>query len=204
MEVDEGDQYDSDVEGSRPIREVWPEDSELTPDHFTIDTQTCLACGKNLGYAMPMNKKPNPKFLFCLDEDGNDLCRGKVSYVTCHYCGNFNNESSGSLVSRPGNSGYCGPSSIYSFMCHYCYDEMKKGEPGLEECRTQMAKVREVRRAEEMKERGLSFLDCSGGSFGQQTPQEVYSSFFDSSIITPARKRKLNGPREEKEEACET
>lgn len=201
--MDGGEEYDSEKEGSRPIKEIWPEDSLLKPDHFTIDHQNCLKCGKDLGYAMPMNKKPNVSFLYCRNEDGSDLCRASLSYLPCHYCGNYNNENTGSLVSRPGNSSYYGPSQIYQFMCYHCHKEMMDNEPGLEECREQMSKIRELRKEEELKDKGRSFLTTKGGLIG--APTEVFNSFFESSIQKPqtSKKRKIidrvyNG-KEEKE-----
>lgn len=147
--------YNSEKEGSRPIQKKWPSDTALERSHFTVDEQQCLLCKKKLGYAMPMNKEPNIRFLFCMDSEGNDVCRGKAVALNCWSCGNFNTENSGSIVFRTGNSAFDGPSQIYEFMCYHCHKEMKENEPGLEECREQMKKIREIRKEDELRERGL-------------------------------------------------
>lgn len=137
-----------------PIRAEWPKDSMLTKDHFTIDEQHCLVCYKKLGYAMPMNRVPKTKYLFCHD---NKDCLAAV-FLKCWVCGNFQNENTGYLVHRPGNSAYTGPSQIYNFMCHHCYKDQIEMEPGLEETREQFRKYREVRRENEEKEKDLLTL----------------------------------------------
>lgn len=149
--------YDSEIEGSRPLRYKWPKETTLGRDHFTIDTQQCVDCGKDLKWMMPMNKKPNGRYLFCHNEEGAQIC-GKNHYLRCHYCGNINNENSGAIVFRTGNSAFDGPSQIYQFMCYHCHKEQMETEPGLKECREKMTEIREVRRQDEMnyRQNGLS------------------------------------------------
>lgn len=145
--------YDSDEEGSRPIRPRWPKTSQLGRDHFTIDKQACLDCGKQLQYAMPMNKRPNGTFLFCHNEESGVETCGHTNYIRCYTCGNFNTVSTGGIVHRPGNSAFDGPSDIFQFMCHHCHREQQEREPGLEECRKQMKAIRELRREDELNTR---------------------------------------------------
>lgn len=130
-----------------PIRNEWPADSVLKPDHFTIDQQPCLNCNKKLGYAMPMNRIPKVKYLFC----ENSLCQ-TAHFLQCFVCGKYQSENTAHLVHRPGNSAYQGPSQIYSFMCHYCYKDQLAMEPGLEETREAYKKYREVRQRNEEEE----------------------------------------------------
>lgn len=141
-------------EPASPIRTPWPADSVLPESHFTVDHQHCLACQKDLGYAMPMNRPPKPHYLFCQD---NEQCQ-TTAMVKCWACGNFNNEQTGNIVFKPGNSAYRGPSQIYSFMCHHCFKDQIEMEPGLEETQEMMKKVREERRAEEEKEQEIASL----------------------------------------------
>lgn len=131
-----------------PIRAEWPKDSLLSPSHFTIDTQHCISCHVDLKYAMPMNRIPKTKYLFCEKTE----CQ-QTSFLQCWACGQFQSENTGMLVSRPGNSAYTGPSSIHSFMCKHCYDDQIKMEPGLEETREMFAKYRQMRHENEEKEK---------------------------------------------------
>lgn len=130
-----------------PIRTPWPADSLLPQSHFTIDQQACLNCGKQLGYAMPMNREPKVKYLFCSTE----TCQ-QAQFLKCFACGNFQSETSCFLVYRPGNSAYQGPSQIYSIMCNHCYADQQSLEPSLEETREQFAKFREVRQRNEERD----------------------------------------------------
>lgn len=130
-----------------PIRTEWPKDSLLKPEHFTIDSQHCLNCFAKLGYAMPMNREPKVKYLFC----DHPNCQ-TANFLKCWACGNFNNENSGHLVHRPGNSAYQGPSQIYSFMCVHCYKDQIENEPGVEETKEMYKKFAAVRRENEKKE----------------------------------------------------
>ena len=151
IQQDEG--YNSEEEGSRPIVQAWPEDSLLTKDHFTIDEQQCLKCKKKLGYALPMNKQANPRFLFCCDDTGGPLCALTADYLHCWACGNLNSERTGSLVSRPGNCAYYAqPSQIYEFMCYHCHKEMMENEPGKEECAERMKQIRKTRTEDRMRQ----------------------------------------------------
>lgn len=138
---------ENEYEPASPIRTPWPADSLLKPDHFTIDTQRCLNCNANLGYAMPMNRIPKVKYLFC----DHPNCQ-TTSFLKCWACGNFQNENTGHLVHRPGNSAYQGPSQIYSFMCHHCYQEQMQMEPSVEETKEQYRKFANLRRENEKKE----------------------------------------------------
>jgi len=150
VQKDEG--YDSDAVGSRPIKQIWPKDSLLTKDHFTIDEQQCLKCKMKLGYALPMNKDPNPWFLFCTGDNGEQKCQLQADYLPCWSCGNLNTKNTGSVVARPGNCAYYEhPSQIYEFMCYHCHKEMMDNEPGIEECREQLKKIRELRREDKMR-----------------------------------------------------
>lgn len=197
--------YNSDEEGARPLRDEWPETSLLSRDHFTIDQQPCLACEKLLGYAMPMNREPNPIFLFC-DED----CRNTASFLKCLSCGNFNNQTTGSIVKRPGNSAYNGQSEIYMFMCFYCHKEMMENEPGVEETATAMQRYRELRSDANQQERIIEGAVASaigpggGGSVGASSSSTssatgaIFNSFFPSAETSrlqqaaSSKKRKLS------------
>ncbi len=156
--------YDSERDGSRPIKKSWPEDSQLDRSHFTIDEQQCLLCKKKLGYAMPMNKEPNVKFLYCLDSEGNDVCRDKAVALHCWSCGNYNTEATGCIVFRTGNSAFDGPSQIYEFMCYHCHKEMKENEPGLAECKRQMELIRAARKEDELRSKGI--MTCNSYETG--------------------------------------
>jgi hypothetical protein len=157
MEIE---QKEEEEELASPIRTEWPSDSLLKPEHFTIDQQKCLACHKSLGYALPMNKTPKPKYLFC--PEPNDCAQ--TSFLECFVCGNYNNERSGHVVHRPGNSAYTGPSQIYSFMCAHCYKDQMEGEPGLKETQEAMKKYREYRHEQEILENShLANIASSGG-----------------------------------------
>jgi hypothetical protein len=173
-----------------PLRDDWPATSMLSRDHFTIDVQTCLHCGKRLGYAMPMNKRPKIQYLFC------DLCPKSISFIRCHVCGNFNNETSGTVVHRPGNSGYSGPSQIYSFMCYHCLKDQKEQEPGVEETREMMKLVRETRRKKELEERGELALTGAEG-FQSELPTAP------ESVVSRKRVRISSPKLAQKEEAME-
>jgi hypothetical protein len=143
---------ETDVECS-PIRDEWPSTSLLSREHFTVDQQHCLNCHKQLGYAMPMNRTPKICYLFC------DRCPKQIQFLNCEICGNLNNENTAVLCHRPGNSGYAGPSQIYSFICHHCLKDQKEQEPGLEETQMLMKNVRALRRKKELEERGETALD---------------------------------------------
>jgi len=133
------------LEPVSPIRTPWPEDSLLKPDHFTIDQQKCLSCHKDLGYAMPMNRVPKSKYLFCEAHRGSGVgkCWGCLKYQTANTC---------HIVYRPGNSAYQGPSSIHTIMCHTCMEDMKKGEPSVEETQKMYKEFAELRRKNEREE----------------------------------------------------
>lgn len=137
--------YNSEEEGSRPVKEEWPSDSLLSIDHFTIDKQYCLKCRKKLPYALPMNKQANPKYLFCCDEQGEPLCAKQADYIQCWACGNLNSQTTAHIVTRPANCAYFEPSQIYDFMCHHCHKDMMENEPGVEECKEQLKKIKELR-----------------------------------------------------------
>jgi hypothetical protein len=187
--------YDSEEEGSRPIRQVWPSDTTLFKEHFTIDEQCCLVCRKKLGYALPMNKQANPRFLFCTDENGNARCAEKAEYISCWACGNLNNMNSAHIVTRPGNSAYYGPSQIYDFMCKHCHKDMMEMEPGKEECAAQLAKIREIRRNDKL---GIPSSPFPFPTPSPPTPQYSYVS----DQLEPSEKKRKRGAREklEKEE----
>lgn len=176
------EEYNSEEEGSRPVRQEWPVESILEKTHFTIDEQHCLKCRKRQGYALPMNKEPNVKYLFCCNEDGSPKCRLQADYLECWACGNLNTQTTGHVVNRPANCAYYEPTQIYDFMCAYCHKDMIEQEPGKEECAEQLKKIRELRR--EDKSRGGG----SGGGGGGELPytqfmnSNSYSSFASSSI----------------------
>lgn len=187
--------YDSEEEGSRPLRFKWPKSSALTRDHFTIDVQTCVDCSHALGWMMPMNKKPNSRYLFCHNDVGEQTC-GLSPYLRCYYCGNINNSNSGSIVYRTANSAYDGPSQHYQFMCYHCHKEQKENEPGLEECKKQMAAIRELRREDEAKYR-LEQRMGGGGAAASKTYTSYTSHCSSKSAV---KKRKLAAEEDVTEE----
>ena len=163
--------YDSDSLGSRPLRKKWPKDTLLPRDHFTIDEQQCMNCEKKLGYAMPMNKRPNKRFLFCSEECFD------FTHIRCVDCGNFTFIDSGYLVNHPGNSGFDGPSDIFRFQCKSCYQDMVAAAPTAEECAKQMKELRKLREKDELAHK-----------FGPAT-----ADLYNSSFAKPAgKKRKQN------------
>lgn len=163
MNEEEGEKEEGEEKLASPIRTEWPSDTALKPSHFTIDTQRCLNCCCDLGYAMPMNRTPNPLYLFCRDKEE---CK-TAALLKCWACGNFNSERSGHIVSRPGNSAFQGPSSIYSFMCLHCYNEQLALEPSAAETKEMFAKYREIRRQNEEAEKDkYDFLHATGGTQG--------------------------------------
>lgn len=199
--------YDSDELGSRPVKFIWPKDSLLTPDHFTIDQQPCLKCKKKLGYALPMNKEPNVHFLFCCEEDGSPKCRLQSDYLNCWACGNFNTQSTGAVVSHPANCAYLPhPTQIYDYMCYHCHKEMMENEPGIQECRDQMKKIRQIRREDKLKGGG------GGGSssysslpFGMREYDAPNSNFsFSSSLLPETHKKRKRAIGAEEEKCAET
>lgn len=204
-EVDQmNDAYDSDREGSRPVKQEWPKDSLLTPDHFTIDQQQCLKCKKRLGYAMPMNKQANPKYLFCCEENGTEKCRKQADYLQCWACGNLNTQNTGVIVCKPGNCAYYPqPSQIYEFMCHFCHNDMMKNEPGVEECRAQMKKIREARALEKTLGHPLT-SGVNGVPYfhGTGSMPAAYQSTLQGDKFEIPKKRKRSDRKEEKKEAC--
>jgi hypothetical protein len=141
-----------------------------------------------------MNKMPAGHFLFCKTSEGLPKCENNANYLQCLACGNYNNNNTGSIVARPGNSAYAGQSSIYSFMCFHCHKEMMENEPGVKECAEMMKKVREQRRVEELKERN-SLASSTLGAIEEEAGKSKFSSFFSSSIpadaIIQTKKRKL-------------
>jgi hypothetical protein len=182
----EKEKLEEEEELSSPIRTEWPADTLLKPSHFTIDSQRCLNCCVELGYAMPMNRTPNPKYLFCQDKDE---CK-TAQLLKCWACGNFNSERSGHIVSRPGNSAFQGPSSIFSFMCDYCYKEQCALEPSYEETKEMFAKYREVRRENELKEADkYDFLASTGGTQGGYPPPPCH---IQSPAVTGRKRKKMS------------
>lgn len=193
-------------EPASPIREEWPKDSLLKPDHFTIDQQRCLHCSKELGYAMPMNRTPKVKYLFC---DSFECQR--TQHIHCWACGHFTSEADGHLVSRPGNSAYTGPSSIFSYMCKSCYRDQLEMEPGLEETRELFSKYREQRKEAEEKEKGIAELALQDPhynpySFAAQraetfvAPKNWCGATSSSSSSNPRKRKKCDTDEGEKEE----
>jgi hypothetical protein len=158
-------------EPASPIRVEWPKDSLLKPEHFTIDEQRCIHCHKGLGYAMPMNREPKVKYLFC----DNFECQN-TQVIHCWACDHFTSVTEGHLVSRPGNSAYHGPSSIHSFMCKTCFADQCAMEPGLEETREMYAKYREARKENEEKERDIAELALSNSAFNPDSFTEMKKS----------------------------
>jgi len=174
-----------------PIRVEWPSDSLLKEDHFTIDKQRCLVCHTDLGYAMPMNRVPKVKYLFC----EKDNCQ-KTQFIECFSCGQYHGESTGRLVFRPGNSAYTGPTQIYSFMCTRCYTEQIENEPGVAETQEMMAKVREERKKYEEME---AFHRDEIYQRHQQNPNSVgvaKTVHYRERRSTPSKKRKAVEPTE--------
>lgn len=138
-----------------PVRDEWPKDSLLTKDHFTIDTQKCITCRKDLGYAMPMNRIPKEKYLFCQGPD--DICV-ETAIIQCFACDKHFCRDTGYFVHRPGNCAYTFPTQIYNFMCKYCYEEQMVGEPGFEETKQKMREFREYRRKMEEESKDIANL----------------------------------------------
>ncbi len=194
--------YDEETLGFRPVNQTWPEGSVLTRDHFTIDQQHCLKCRKKLGYAMPMNKPANPKYLFCCDKDGNEKCRENISFLNCHACGNLNNESTLHVVSKPGNCAYTEATCIYDVMCFHCHKDMMENEPGVEECKKQMKEIRKMRKQDELDSRlgggGLRRALNQPGGIQMEPPERYISSLGDRG--EDKRKRKRGGEKEEADE----
>jgi hypothetical protein len=198
--------YDDEEKGYRPVLQTWPEGSVLTRDHFTIDQQHCLKCRKKLGYALPMNKPANPKYLFCCDEHGNEVCRTDISYLHCHACGNLNNESTLHVVSKPGNCAYTEATCIYDVMCYHCHKEMMDNEPGVEECKKQMKEIREMRRKDELEGRrgaataggGWRGGDGLRAALGERGGVEPAAQRYASSLSeTSEKKRKRMSEKDE-------
>lgn len=197
----EEDGYDSDKEGSRPVRQEWPQDSLLSMDHFTIDKQHCLKCRKHLPYALPMNKNANPKYLFCCEEDGTPLCALQADYIQCWACGNLNSQTTAHVVTRPANCAYLQPSQIYDFMCHHCHKDMMEQEPGVEECKEQLKKIKEMRRLDKQLGGGaaapvFNSMQSLNSQFQQQpSPSssitQSVSNYISSSSAPSSKKRKL-------------
>lgn len=190
------EEYDSEEEGSRPLRQVWPKDTLLYKEHFTIDEQCCLLCRKKLGYALPMNKMANPRFLFCCDDNGNPQCASKADFIPCWACGNLNNVNSAHVVTRPGNSAYYGPSQIYDFMCKHCHKDMMEMEPGKEECIDQLAKIRELRRNDK-----FGIPSSSSSPFSSSSSSTLFK-YHSSQSLPAEKKRKRNITEEKEEEKC--
>jgi hypothetical protein len=158
-----------------PIRFEWPKDSLLPPDHGTTDHQKCLVCSKDLGYALPMNRIPKTKYLFCdtpACQNSNDL--------PCLACGHHTMESRGHLVNRPGNSFYAGASSIHAFICKSCYQDQLDMEPGLEETQEMMKKYRAERQANEERDKDIAHLAANGDL---SRPSQVYDHRLRSSHL---------------------
>jgi len=146
-------------EPASPVRDEWPKDSLLTKDHFTIDTQKCLTCRKDLGHAMPMNRIPKEKYLFC-----GEACQN-TAVLQCFACDKHFVRDQGHFVHRPGNCAYSFPTQIYNFMCKYCYDEQMATEPGFEETKQKMKEFREYRKQMEAADpHGKDIANLSSGS----------------------------------------
>lgn len=147
MEIDSVQVEEEEL--ASPVRDEWPADSLLSKEHFTIDEQPCLSCSKKLGYAMPMNKLPKGKYLFC-DPLEKPSCTAST-FVPCTYCGNLQNYKTeqGYLVFRPGNCAYTTPTQIYAFMCSYCFTDMMRDVPPIEQTREQYKAFRALREAGE-------------------------------------------------------
>ena len=181
-------------EPASPIRTPWPADSMLKPEHFTIETQRCLNCNANLGYAMPMNRLPKVQYLFC----DHPNCQS-TNFLKCFACGNFQSESTGHLVYRPGNSAYTGPSQIYSFMCTYCYKDQMSLEPGPEETKEQYKKFAAVRRENEQKEYSKLLQAQAASDMGLATLKEQQQSLPPYSVATSRKRRRTEGEEEKGE-----
>jgi hypothetical protein len=205
--------YNSEDEGCRPIRPYWPKGSCLTKEQFTIDEQTCLDCGKKLGYALPMNKTPNIRYLFCLKQDGSQPCRTLPSFFKCFVCGNYHTPATLNIVSRPGNSAYEGPSEIYQFMCSSCHKDQMENEPGVEECQKQMAKIRASRQADKMRSFGVGvnesgdFLSPTHSMQTRSKTRSFGSDLFHSSLeqenwVGKRKRATQNTTEEKKEDDC--
>jgi len=189
----EKQEIDLSNEPASPVRDEWPKDSLLTKDHFTIDTQKCLTCRKDLGHAMPMNRIPKEKYLFCAD----DVC-STVAVLQCFACDKHFVRDSGHFVHRPGNCAYTFPTQIYNFMCRYCYEEQMATEPGFEETKQKMKEYREYRAALEEKEKDIANLAAGPSNvqpdmYKQNAPhrhRHPSSSSYSSYLPEPAFKRK--------------
>lgn len=154
-------QYNADTkeeEPASPVRDKWPADSLLTKDHFTIDTQKCLTCRHDLGYAMPMNRIPKEKYLFCDKEECSTS-----AILQCFACDKHFIRDVGHFVHRPGNCAYTFPTQIYNFMCKYCYSEQMTLEPGYEETKKQMKEFREYRKRMEAEDPGRDIASLANG-----------------------------------------
>lgn len=153
--VYEAADYDSEVEGSRPVKDKWPAKSELSRDHFVIDQQRCLKCSKKLPWNMPMNKIPNPHFLFCCDDDGKSICKIECRSLPCCRCGNLTHvDLNGSLGFQLANSGYCGPAQLYFFICNSCHRDEVANAPSDDDVKERMRVIKELRKSGES--------DCPG------------------------------------------
>ena len=185
----------SDVPAS-PIPFIWPADSILKPEHFTFDWQRCLKCKKDLGYAMPMNRIPKGKYLFCPPKEGEEVSEcARAPVLQCCFCEMHyvkDNESLANLAKRPGNIAYIGQSEIYRFMCHHCEKAQKEGEMGLEETREMMGKFREERARANMNpaEQSIANLANKGtGRMGTGTKPEQFVSGLISNFAPRKRPR---------------
>lgn len=152
----------TDVPAS-PVRDIWPADSLLKPEHFTIDKQKCCACKADLGWALPMNRIPKEHYLYC----GGDLTSKNPLYtspcydqavIQCMACEKHFVKTKAHYVHRPGNCAYTTPTAIYGLMCGDCYEDQMKLEPGYEETKAKMKAYREMRASLEEKDKDIANL----------------------------------------------
>lgn len=178
-----------------PVRDEWPKDSLLSPSHFTIDKQDCLACNAKLGWAMPMNRIPKVQYLYCspelYDPSNPEVHPGSPCFqkaiLQCWACTRYFVKDKGNYVFRPGNCAYSHPTQIFSFMCTSCYKDQLANEPGLEETKKQMAEYRRHRKECEEKEKDiLSLADSSNSA----TLYSYQSSQLHPGSCQPIKKRK--------------
>lgn len=164
----------------------WPEGSQLSRDHFTIDWQQCLNCEKVLdGWLLPMNKPPCWLYLFCESCRNNDDCKERMK---CGLCGKlYNTIISLNLCHHPANSAYFGAGDLHRLICDYCLQDQKENQPGPEETRDMMKKWIQHRDECEAEEKLAGF---SRKAFSQYQSDPFYKSNFKTPI--GGKKRKLD------------
>ncbi len=161
-----GDSPDLSLVPASPVRDSWPADSLLKPEHFTIDKQKCCACKADLGWALPMNRIPKEHYLYCGGDKYDPQSPKKTTtspcyeqaVIQCMACEKYFVKTSAHYVHRPGNCAYTTPTAIYGLMCHECYEDQMRLEPGYEETKAKMKAYREMRASLEEKDKDIANL----------------------------------------------